>query len=92
MRCAGVSPAQHIALDVSPEKYDSSYCRGGLAFAVRHGANQPPVASYTVTCSPGRCVLDGSSSTDDQGIVSYGWKVSVSGRAAELGPSTVDGL
>jgi probable HAF family extracellular repeat protein len=49
------------------------------------GANQPPVARYTVTCSPGKCVLDASSSTDDQGIVSYGWKASVSSRPAKTG-------
>jgi probable HAF family extracellular repeat protein len=49
------------------------------------GANQPPVARYTVSCSPGACVLDASSSTDDKGIVSYGWKASVSSRADMTG-------
>jgi probable HAF family extracellular repeat protein len=48
-------------------------------------ANQPPVASYTVTCSAGACVLDASSSTDDQGIVSYNWKASVSSRGDMTG-------
>ena len=49
------------------------------------GANQPPVARYTVICSPGKCVLDASSSTDDQGIALYGWKASVGGRVAKSG-------
>jgi hypothetical protein len=47
--------------------------------------NQRPVARFTVTCSPGQCVLDASSSTDDLGIVSYGWKASVAGRPAKTG-------
>lgn len=49
------------------------------------GTNQAPVARYTTTCSPGKCVLDASSSTDDQGIVSYGWQASVSSRPARTG-------
>jgi hypothetical protein len=47
--------------------------------------NQPPVARFTVSCSPGQCVLDASSSTDDQGIVSYAWKASTRKRAAMTG-------
>lgn len=47
--------------------------------------NQAPVARFTVTCSPGQCVLDASSSTDDQGIVSYMWKASVRRRTAQSG-------
>lgn len=47
--------------------------------------NQPPVARFRVTCSPGKCVLDASSSTDDHGIVSYGWKASVKSRQPKTG-------
>ena len=49
------------------------------------GTNQPPVAQFTATCSPGQCVLDASGSTDDQGIVSYGWKASVASRPTKTG-------
>jgi hypothetical protein len=49
------------------------------------GVNQPPVAKYTVTCSPGKCVLNAGSSTDDHSIVSYGWKGSVVIRPATTG-------
>jgi probable HAF family extracellular repeat protein len=48
-------------------------------------ANQPPVARFTVTCSPGQCVLDASPSTDDQGIVSYMWKGSAKSRTPRTG-------
>ncbi len=38
------------------------------------GGNQPPVANFTVSCTAQhRCTLNGSSSTDDHGIVSYLW-------------------
>lgn len=39
--------------------------------------NNPPVANFTYACSPitggFQCNLNGSSSTDDKGIVSYAW-------------------
>jgi probable HAF family extracellular repeat protein len=47
--------------------------------------NQPPVARFTVTCSPGKCVLDASSSTDDVRVTSYNWKASVANRPAKTG-------
>jgi probable HAF family extracellular repeat protein len=47
--------------------------------------NQPPVANFTVTCKPGRCILDAASSTDDVGIVSYDWTASVSSRLPKTG-------
>jgi subtilisin family serine protease len=37
------------------------------------GGNQPPVASFTVTCVGRSCDFDGTGSTDDVGIVSYSW-------------------
>jgi probable HAF family extracellular repeat protein len=49
------------------------------------GANSPPVASFKVTCSPGKCVLDASTSTDDKGIVSFDWKPSVANRPVKSG-------
>ena len=33
----------------------------------------PPVAAFTVSCSGLTCVFDGSSSTDDNGIVRWEW-------------------
>ncbi len=40
------------------------------------GANNPPVANWTYTCTTNRvCTFDGSTSTDDHGIVSYVWNV-----------------
>jgi hypothetical protein len=57
---------------------------GGLSNAVTHtivtqggGGNQPPVANFVATncvAATHTCTLDGSSSTDDVGIVSYVWK------------------
>lgn len=35
--------------------------------------NAPPVARFTVSCAGLTCTLDASSSTDDGGIVRYGW-------------------
>ena len=36
-------------------------------------SNQPPTASFTVTCPALQCTFDASSSTDDVGIVTYAW-------------------
>ena len=36
-------------------------------------ANQPPVARFTASCSGFTCTLDGTSSTDDVGVVRYAW-------------------
>jgi subtilisin family serine protease len=36
-------------------------------------ANQAPVARFTWTCQSTTCTLDGRSSTDDKGVVSYAW-------------------
>ncbi len=35
--------------------------------------NQPPVASFTFSCTNLSCSFNGSGSTDDNGIVSYAW-------------------
>lgn len=35
--------------------------------------DQPPTASFTVSCPKGRCSFDGTGSTDDTGIASYAW-------------------
>jgi PKD repeat protein len=37
--------------------------------------NQPPVARFTWSCSGFTCTLDGRTSTDDVGIVSYAWNL-----------------
>ncbi|MEO8334224.1 MAG: S8 family serine peptidase [bacterium] len=36
-------------------------------------SNQAPVARFTITCPTLRCSIDGSTSTDDVGIISYKW-------------------
>jgi subtilisin family serine protease len=36
-------------------------------------SNAPPVARFVVSCSGLTCTLDGTSSTDDGGVVSYAW-------------------
>jgi hypothetical protein len=36
---------------------------------------QPPVAKFTVSCSNLICLLDGRSSTDDKGIVTFVWNL-----------------
>ena len=35
--------------------------------------DDPPVARFSWTCTDVTCVLDGTGSTDDNGIVSYFW-------------------
>ncbi|HSR89692.1 MAG TPA: S8 family serine peptidase, partial [Gemmatimonadales bacterium] len=38
------------------------------------GGNNPPVANFTVSCNAQHlCTLNGSSSTDDHGVVNYRW-------------------
>ena len=37
--------------------------------------NQPPVAAFSYSCARTKCTFDGRASTDDQGIVSYGWNL-----------------
>ncbi|MBK8005776.1 MAG: PKD domain-containing protein [Gemmatimonadetes bacterium] len=56
---------------------------GGLSNSVTQSVtvtvptgNQPPVANFTVNCNTGKarqCAFDGTSSSDDVGVVSYSW-------------------
>ncbi|MEO8295429.1 MAG: PKD domain-containing protein, partial [Gemmatimonadota bacterium] len=66
---------------------------GGLSNSVTHtvmvtgggGGNQPPVANFVATncvAATHTCTLDGSSSTDDVGVVSWAWQ---RGNGAALG-------
>jgi subtilisin family serine protease len=49
--------------------------------------NDPPVADFTYSCTPSfLCTFDGTSSTDDNGIVTYNWK-SPSGATLATGPT-----
>lgn len=57
--------------------------------------NQAPVAKFTYSCTlrpngKSRCVFDGSSSTDDVGVVSYLW--TVPGEPSQSGPNAVFGF
>jgi hypothetical protein len=48
---------------------------GGCLQTFGGGTNQPPVASYTWSCTAAHaCSFNGTGSTDDVGIVSYSWK------------------
>jgi subtilisin family serine protease len=46
----------------------------------------PPLATFSYSCPKGRCVFDGSGSTDDTGIVSYSWSFG-DGSASSAGAS-----
>jgi len=57
--------------------------------------NQPPTANFTWSCTvrpngKSRCVFDGSSSTDDVGIVSYVW--TIPGEPSQTGSTAVFGF
>lgn len=47
-----------------------------MGFIPGGGSNQPPVANFTFTCvaSNHSCTFNGSSSTDDVGVVAWNWK------------------
>ena len=47
--------------------------------------NLPPTASFTWSCVRTACTFDGRASTDDQGIVSYSWKLGGTSNATPSG-------
>jgi len=49
--------------------------------------DNPPAASFTITCSGRSCKADASASTDDHGIASYQWSWG-DGQATTGGPTT----
>src|ERR1051325_1115225 len=51
--------------------------------------DQPPYASFTDRCFRGQCSFDASGSTDDHGIVSYGWSFGDGSPAVTSASSTV---
>ncbi len=51
--------------------------------------DQPPYASFTDRCLRGQCSFDASGSTDDHGIVSYGWSFGDGSAAVATASSTV---
>ena len=51
--------------------------------------DQPPHASFTYGCLRGQCNFDAGSSTDDHGIVSYGWSFGDGSAAVTTASSTV---
>jgi len=60
---------------VTLEVWVTSTERAVLTKQVTVGApqNEAPVANFSFSCNNLTCTLDGTSSTDDQGIVSYAW-------------------
>jgi len=48
--------------------------------------NQPPIGAFTYTCVRTKCTFDGRASTDDQGVVSYGWDLGSPFGARATGP------
>ena len=51
--------------------------------------DQPPHASFTYGCLRGQCNFDAGGSTDDHGIVSYGWSFGDGSPAVTTASSTV---
>jgi probable HAF family extracellular repeat protein len=47
----------------------------------------PPVARFTFSCTGTSCFLDGTSSTDDKGIVSYSWDLNKYPGGSATGPT-----
>ncbi|MGR8980705.1 MAG: PKD domain-containing protein [Gammaproteobacteria bacterium] len=52
-----------------------------------NGGNNPPMASFSYSCSELTCTFDGNASSDDGSIVEYGWDFgdNNSGTGAEIG-------
>jgi hypothetical protein len=86
----GVQYASPQSINVTLTVTDSRGATSAITRPVTIGtANQPPVARYTVSCSPGSCLLDASSSSDDLGVVSWAWRASVANRPDRTGVQTV---
>jgi PKD repeat protein len=49
--------------------------------------NQPPVARFTISCPTLHCTVDGSTSTDDVGVVSYKWDWGNGRSETHVGPT-----
>lgn len=98
------NPAQYNYNSTTPSKNTFNLTltatdAGGLTHSVTKavvippagGGNQAPVANFTITCTAGvNCVLDASSSTDDNGFgnLTFAWANNV-GRPAKTGnPAT----
>jgi subtilisin family serine protease len=52
-------------------------------------SDQLPTAGFTWSCPKGQCTFNASSSTDDHGIVSYGWDFGDGASSSSAGASTV---
>ncbi|MEP7224707.1 MAG: PKD domain-containing protein [Actinomycetota bacterium] len=49
--------------------------------------NQPPIPSFTSSCSGPTCFFDGSASSDDGTIASYAWSFGDTGTGSGVAPS-----
>jgi probable HAF family extracellular repeat protein len=49
--------------------------------------NQPPVATFTYSCSGFVCTFDATGSTDDKGVVSYAWSLGKAPDGSASGPT-----
>ena len=57
---------------------------------VSSATNQAPVARFTISCPTLRCTVDGSTSTDDVGIVSYNWNWGNGRSETHTGPTATN--
>jgi len=69
------SAAGTYSVSATVTDYKGRSATSRLSVTVMPPAWQLPVASFTASCTRTKCTFDGHSSTDDQGIVSYAWKL-----------------
>jgi Tol biopolymer transport system component/PKD repeat protein len=74
------------AVSATATDYKGRSATSRLSVTVMPPAGQLPVASFTASCTRTKCSFDGRTSADDQGIVSYAWKVGNPQGSTATGP------
>ena len=69
------SVAGTYAVSATATDYKGRSATSWLSVTVVPPLSQLPVASFTTSCVRTKCTFDGRASSDDQGIVSYAWKL-----------------